>query len=135
MNFVWRSESDQRAVDGRRPAGDLEAAVLGVLWASQQPMVPADVLAELDNDLAYSTVLTILVRLHRKGTIQRTRHGRAHAYSPLIAEADVVTGQVRRMLRDATDRNTVVHAFLAGLEPGDEALLRELLARTSPEND
>lgn len=98
-------------------------------------MVPADVLAELDNDLAYSTVLTILVRLHRKGTIQRTRHGRAHAYSPLIAEADVVTGQVRRMLRDATDRNTVVHAFLAGLEPGDEALLRELLARTSPEND
>ena len=37
------------------------------------------------------------------------------------------TEQVRCILRDATDRGTVVHAFLAGLEPADETLLRELL--------
>lgn len=91
------------------------------------PMIPGEVLTSLDADLAYSTVMTVLVRLERKGIIVRSRRGRAYAYRSVVAESDVVTAQVRRILRDATDRGTVVHAFLAGLEPADETLLRELL--------
>ena len=98
-----------------------------MLWSSPDPMIPGEVLTSLDADLAYSTVMTVLVRLERKGIIVRSRRGRAYAYRSVVAESDVVTAQVRRILRDATDRGTVVHAFLAGLEPADETLLRELL--------
>src|SRR5882762_9500688 len=80
----------------RRRSGDLEFAVLTALWASEGPMVPAEVQAALGGDLAYTTVMTILVRLHDKGTIERSKVGRAYAYRPVVAEAEVVAEQVRR---------------------------------------
>ncbi len=121
----------ERASDGRRFAGDLEAAVLEVLWSADVPLVPADVLARLGDDLSYSTVLTILGRLHRKGLVDRERTGRAHSYRPAVAELDVVRDQARDMLRGASDRTVALRGFVASLEPGDEAVLRALLDETA----
>ena len=61
----------------RRPAGELEAEVLAALWSARQPMTPQDVQTALGGHLARTTIATILARLHDKGTVERTRAGRA----------------------------------------------------------
>ena len=65
----------------RRPMGALEAEVLDVLWHADGPVTPADVRTAMGTDLAYTTVMTILVRLWEKGLTERTKQGRAYAYS------------------------------------------------------
>lgn len=111
----------------RRRSGELESEVLAALWAAPGPLVPAEVQEAVGGDLAYTTVMTILVRLCDKGLIERSKAGRAYAYRPVVAETDVVADQVRRLLDLGQDRRAVLQGLLEGLEPGDETLLRELL--------
>jgi predicted transcriptional regulator len=115
----------------RRGFGELEGAVLAALWASAEPMVPAEVQAAVGSDLAYTTVLTILVRLHEKGLIARQKAGRAYAYRPVVAESDVVAEQVRRLLDRGHDRAAVLQGLLEGLQPDEEQLLRDLLSKAT----
>jgi len=91
-------------------------------------MPPAEVQVAMGGDLAYTTVMTILVRLHDKGLIERTKVGRAYAYRPVVAETEVVADQVRRLLAHGHDRAAVLQGFIDGLRPEDEAMLRAMLA-------
>lgn len=123
---------ESRANGGERRAfGELEAQVLAALWAAPGPLVPADVQAAVGGDLAYTTVMTILVRLHDKGVIEREKAGRAYAYRPVVAESDVVADQVRRLLDRGHDRAAVLQGLVEGLAPGDEKLLRSLLTEAA----
>ena len=65
------------SVSQRRPDGALEADVLGVLWASERALTPGEVKAVLGSDLAYTTVMTVLTRLWKKGLANRTANGRS----------------------------------------------------------
>ena len=78
--------SDEASPGARRAAGQLEAAALGVLQAAGSPLTPARVRDELGDDLAYTTVVTILSRLHAKGVLTRQRSGRAYSYAPVADE-------------------------------------------------
>src|SRR5690242_21548699 len=60
----------------RRPHGALEAEVMDVLRAAA-PLSPGQVRERLSEDLSYSTVVTIVSRLHAKGLLERERTGRA----------------------------------------------------------
>jgi predicted transcriptional regulator len=51
---------------GRRDAGALEGEILAVLGAVDRALTPAEVLAQLERPLAYTTVMTTLARLHAK---------------------------------------------------------------------
>ena len=124
-------ERDARDGGERRAFGELEGAVLAALWAAERPLVPAEVQATVGGELAYTTVMTILVRLHDKGLIDRKKAGRAFAYRPVVAETDVVADQVRRLLERGHDRAAVLQGLVDGLAPGDERLLRELLSKAS----
>lgn len=124
--------SDQRAKQGERRAfGELEGEVLAALWAAGQPLVPAEVQSAVGGDLAYTTVMTILVRLHDKGVIEREKVGRAFAYRPVVTENDVVADQVRRLLDRGHSRTAVLQGLVEGLAPGDEKLLRKLLTKAT----
>lgn len=120
-----------KSVGERRAFGELEGEVLAALWAAATPLVPAEVQAAVGGDLAYTTVMTILVRLHDKGVIEREKVGRAYAYRPVVAENDVVAGQVRRLLDRGHSRTAVLQGLVEGLAPGDEKLLRELLTQAT----
>jgi len=105
--------------------------VLAALWAAPGPLVPAEVQAAVGADLAYTTVMTILVRLHDKGVIERAKVGRAYAYRPVVAETDVIAEQVRRLLDQGQDRAAVLQGLFEGLAPDDEDVLRSLLAKAT----
>lgn len=116
----------------RRGAGELESAVLAVLWDAGEPLSPGQVRDRLASgeggDLAYSTVVTILSRLHEKGALARTRDGRAFRYTPAADKAGLAARRLSALLDRVPDREAVLSRFVEDLSDGDEALLRSLLA-------
>ncbi|SNQ49424.1 putative transcriptional regulator [Frankia canadensis] len=115
----------------RRVAGELESAVLGVLWDADGPLTPGQTQLALAGDgleLAYTSVATTLARLHGKGLLDRTAAGRGHAYAPAAAAAAEIADRMRGLLGDGRGRAVVLSHFVAGLTPDDEATLLSLLA-------
>ncbi|MDF3292190.1 BlaI/MecI/CopY family transcriptional regulator [Streptomyces silvisoli] len=114
----------------RRPAGELEAAVLAALWAAHTPLTPPQVQRSLGGTLARTTVATILARLYDKGTVVRSRSGRAYAYTPAVEdEAALAARRMHSELEKGDDRNGVLARFVSRLSPDDERVLRLLLAQ------
>jgi predicted transcriptional regulator len=111
----------------RRPAGELEAAVMAALWAVGAPLTPGQVQVEIDSDLARTTVTTILTRLHDKGIVERRRKGRGYAYFPVQDAPGLTARRMHSELDRDSDRQTVLARFVAGLSPDDGRLLRQLL--------
>ena len=73
-----------------RGLGDLEASVMDRLWAWEHPATVREVLDDLrrDRDLAYTTVMTVLDNLHRKGWLTRELDGRAYRYRPVASRQE-----------------------------------------------
>ncbi|MFJ5547620.1 BlaI/MecI/CopY family transcriptional regulator [Streptomyces sp. NPDC093225] len=114
----------------RRGQGELEAQVLGALGRAPGPVTAAWVQERLPDGLAYTTVVTILTRLHAKGAVTRERAGRSFEWVPVADEAGLAALRMRRVLDAEADRQAVLASFVTALPPGDEELLRALLART-----
>ena len=111
----------------RRKRGELESAVLAVLWEAGTPLVAAEVQERLGDSLAYTTVVTILSRLQAKGALERTQRGKAFAYSPLFDEPGLAAQRMRMVLDGEADREQVIARFVSQLSEQDEDLLRSLL--------
>jgi predicted transcriptional regulator len=121
-----------RRNDGaRRSPGALEAEVLAVLWSSDEPQSPAEVQAQLSGDLAYTTVLTILSRLHDKGVATREKHGRSFRYHAVDDEAGLAARRMTKVLDAEPDRGSVLARFVTQLSESDEEVLRTLLREES----
>lgn len=112
----------------RRPRGSLERGIRDVLATGAEAMTPAQVRDALGDDLAYTTVMTVLARMHDKGEVARRSAGRGYAYA-IEDAAEITARRMRRLLTDeGADRAAVLTRFVGSLEPGDEHLLRSLLA-------
>jgi predicted transcriptional regulator len=127
------SQGDDRAIGsadaagGRRAAGELETAVLAMLQAAGRPLSPGEVRDQLDDGLAYTTVVTILSRLHAKGVLNRHKAGRAYLYAPVADEPGLAARRMARLLDAEADREAVLARFVSGLSGSDEELLRRML--------
>jgi predicted transcriptional regulator len=115
------------SASGRRASGELEAAALAVLQTAGSPLTPAQVRDRLGGDLAYTTIVTILSRLHAKGVLTRLRAGRAYSYAPVADEAGLAARRMRGVLDSEADREAVLTRFVSGLSPADEQVLRRML--------
>jgi Predicted transcriptional regulator len=114
-------------VNERRPTGALEQEVLLQLWTLGHPATPAEVLDELDDDLAYTTVMTILTRLWQKGLVVRKRRGRAFAYEPAVSEAELTASRMHQSLSASSDPKAALVTFVGGLSRPQARALRALL--------
>lgn len=114
----------------KRANGALESEVLGVLWAADGPLTPAQVQQALTDSgisaLAYTTVATILIRLLDKDQVHREAAGRSHVYSPTRDAAQYAAQRMRDVLHDVVsagvDQTSVLQHFLAGMDAADPAV-------------
>lgn len=111
----------------RRAAGELEAATLAVLQAANSPLTANEVLRALGGGLAYTTVVTILSRLHVKGVLDRHKAGRAYLYAPVADQPGLAARRMARVLDGEADREAVLARFVSSLSDSDEELLRRML--------
>jgi predicted transcriptional regulator len=90
--------------------------VMEVVWSCQRCSV-RDVVEKLNSRLAYTTVMTTLDRLYKKGLLDREKSERAFLYSPTLSSEE----WERRRAGD------LVAGLLAGPEPSRELLLSSLV--------
>jgi predicted transcriptional regulator len=112
----------------RRSRGSLERDIRDVLGAGGEAMTPAQVRDALGSELAYTTVMTVLGRLHDKGEVTRQQVGRGYAYTAIEDSVELAARRMQRVLdAEGADRPAVLMRFVGALAPDDENLLRSLL--------
>jgi BlaI family transcriptional regulator, penicillinase repressor len=93
--------------------GSREAEVMNALW-QHGPLTVNDVLANLTDQLAYTTVLTILRNLESKGCVRHSADGRAHRYEAIVKQSSIRRSAVRQ-LADTLFRGSSSDLLLAQL--------------------
>jgi predicted transcriptional regulator len=114
----------------RTALGHLERAVMDTVWRGGDFSV-RDVQGQLGKPAAYTTVMTTLDRLYKKGLVARRREGRAFVYTAALErhelEATMTTGLLNGMLSSGPD---AARPFLSNLVDvvgdSDDELLDEL---------
>ena len=109
--------------------GELEAAVMDVLWRVPEPMKVRDVLDRLDRVLAYTTVMTVLDNLHRKQWVERELHGKAYLYRPTMTREEAAARALREVLDASGDPHAVLMHFVASGSDEETDILRTALRR------
>ena len=108
--------------------GDLERAVMQAVWAAEGPVTGRAVAAALaSRGLAYTTVLTVLTRLERKGLLVRDSSARAHTYAPVASREDHVAVLMQQALGQAGDRQVALQHFARSVSPEEAEALRQAL--------
>jgi predicted transcriptional regulator len=112
-----------------RQLGDLEAAVMALLWDSAEPATVREIKDRLvdERKLAYTTVMTVMDNLHRKGLLARQIDGRAYRYTPLRDRAEHTAQLIEEVLADADDRAVPLLRFMERLTPEEVTRLRAML--------
>ncbi|MCE0765995.1 BlaI/MecI/CopY family transcriptional regulator [Pseudonocardia kujensis] len=120
-----------------RPFGDLEATVMELLWAAGRPLLVRDVVEGMHPQRApaYTTVMTVLDNLHRKGWLQRERDGRAWRYEPVLSRQAYTARLMHEALAVSDDRAGVLARFVEEIDPQDAAALAAALHETPEGRD
>jgi len=85
------------------------------------------VLAALDENLAYTTINTILTRLFDKGLVRRARDGRVFRYEPALSEDELAAQRMHTELARTRDRAGALSQFVGTLSKRDARALRAIV--------
>jgi predicted transcriptional regulator len=115
----------------RLGSGELENRVLDVVWSAPGPVTPRQVhdVLSTSRTLAYTTVMTILVRLCEKGLLEREPAGRAFAYRPRVSREQRAAARMNDALTSAGDPSLALTHFVDSLSPDQVDELRKVVRR------
>ncbi|MFI7679428.1 BlaI/MecI/CopY family transcriptional regulator [Actinophytocola sp. NPDC049390] len=111
--------------------GELEAAVMDVLWREGIPRKVREVLERLDTgrQLAYTTVMTVLDNLHRKEWVDRELDGKAYLYNAVMTREEAAARALRHILDTSGDPHGVLMHFVASVSDEETDILRGALRK------
>jgi predicted transcriptional regulator len=104
---------------------------LDLLWTAEGPMTPRQVHDQLSKNrkFAYTTTMTILVRLYNKGLLVRESAGRAFAYRPRVSRDQRAAERMNDALTSAGDAALALTHFVESLPADQVDELRAVLRR------
>ena len=117
-----------------RTLGDLEALLMEQLWASHGPLSVRQALEALPDgrSRAYTTVMTVMDNLFRKGFVERERVGRAYVYVAAQSRAEYTAEVMEDALSQGGDRGAALLHFVGQLTAAEVAQLQGLLIQRDP---
>jgi len=119
--------------------GELERAIMEVLWRTDSALTVREVSIGLPQTLAHTTVMTVLDRLAKKGFARRERDGRAWRYRPAATRDAYVAELMLTALDQTGDRSAALARFAQSVTGAEADVLREALAHLDehqqPEGD
>ena len=98
-----------------------------VVWASGPATARVEAEQQSDRGLAYTTWLTVLGRLERKGLLRREKVGRAFAYTAVATREDHISVLMQQALGQADDREAALQHFVRTVTPAEAQALRHAL--------
>jgi predicted transcriptional regulator len=112
-----------------RQLGPLEDEILRVLWTRGDATV-RELIDDSAVDGAYTTIMTTLDRLYKKGLLERTPEGRAFRYRPKQSEVEIhrniVTTGLKELLSSAGEHEAPLSFLVDAISDHDAALLEQL---------
>ncbi|MGW6503389.1 BlaI/MecI/CopY family transcriptional regulator [Nonomuraea angiospora] len=116
-----------------RGLGELESTIMDRMWATKEPASVRDVLEHLRKDrvIAYTTVMTVMDKLHTKGLLKRKPVGRAYIYEAVSSKEAYTADVMRQSLAGSGNRAATLVHFLERLTP-EEASALEAALRVYP---
>jgi predicted transcriptional regulator len=120
-----------------RGFGDLETVVMDRVWSREGTTKVREVFEDLreEREIAYTTVMSTMDNLHRKGWLSRKRQGKAFLYWPSLTREQYSA----RLMRDALDGGgnpgLVLSHFLEQMTDEESATLRTTLQRLATSED
>jgi predicted transcriptional regulator len=115
-----------------RSFGELEARIMGVVWAAHSPVTVqhvVDALAAAGHPVAYTTAITVIERLRNKGWLDRERQGRSYLYGATRDEAEYTAWLMGEALGASSDRSAALLSFTGTLSESEADALRAALAQ------
>ena len=124
-----RSKTNQ-AANSRSPRfGELEGAVMQVVWEQEGWLTPGEVREVLPQGsrLAYTTVMTVLVRLWKKGLLERQLDGKAFAYHAVESREQWTARRMEELLSAVANPSEALTHFVDVLDRVERDQLRRIL--------
>ena len=116
----------------QRGFGDLEATVMERVWGRDDGVTVREVFEELSGarQIAYTTVLSTLDNLHRKGWVKREREGKAYRYWPTMTREERSANLMRAAFDAGGDTEAVLAFFVSQMTESESAQLQVALRRS-----
>jgi predicted transcriptional regulator len=114
-----------------RGFGDLEAVIMHRVWEYGKPVTVRDLFDELsaERTIAYTTVMSTMDNLHRKGWLGRVKEGKAYRYTATASREEYSARLMREALDAGGDTEAVLSHFVAQIDSGESEALRSVLRK------
>ena len=114
-----------------RRLGELEAVLMDRLWSIEGTASVREVWEQLrrQREIAYTTVMSTLDNLHRKGLLERERDGRAYRYRPVASRAQYRAELMRQALGRDDEHEAVLTHFVGQLGAEELSQLHSAVRR------
>lgn len=126
--LFWGFKSSQQMLE--EGLGALERDVMGIAWAQDEVSV-RDACERLGSAVAYTTVMTTMDRLYKKGLLTRRKAGRAFIYRAAATRAELENAMATELVqsliqRDGPEALPILSSLVDAVSERDRALLDEL---------
>ncbi|MBB3663613.1 MULTISPECIES: BlaI/MecI/CopY family transcriptional regulator [Prauserella salsuginis group] len=120
-----------------RGFGELETVVMDRIWDSGDTVTVRDVFEGLKTtrEIAYTTVMSTMDNLYRKGWLDRDRQGKAYLYWPALSREEYSARLMREAMDSGGDPGLVLTRFLEQIDDGESTRLRKVVRRWASGTD
>ena len=110
-----------------REFGELESAIMDVVWASDRAYLVREVRERLsyNRSLAYTTVMTVMNILYGKGVLCREKHGRAWRYWPAESREEHDARLMAEVLHSGGNEHITMMRFVERVSDEERESLRD----------
>jgi predicted transcriptional regulator len=114
-----------------RGFGDLEAVIMQMVWDHGDPVTVRDLFSRLsgEREIAYTTVMSTMDNLHRKGWLARTKEGKAYRYTATASREEYSARLMAEALAGGGDTEAVLSHFVAQIDGEESEALRLVLRK------
>jgi predicted transcriptional regulator len=112
-----------------RGFGELEAVIMQRVWDHGRPVTVRELFDELvlQRAIAYTTVMTTMDNLHRKGWLTRAKEGKAYRYTATASREEYSARLMREALDDGGNTQAVLTHFVAQMDGAESEVLRAVV--------
>ncbi len=114
-----------------RGFGDLEAVIMHLVWDHESPVTVRELFDELRKEraIAYTTVMSTMDNLHRKGWLDRVKEGKAYRYAATASREEYSARLMREALDGGGNTEAVLNHFVAQMDGDESEVLRAVVRR------
>jgi predicted transcriptional regulator len=112
-----------------RSFGELETVIMHRVWDHGRPVTVRELFDELvrQRAIAYTTVMTTMDNLHRKGWLARAKEGKAYRYTATASREEYSARLMREALDGGGDTEAVLTHFVAQMDGEESEVLRAVV--------